>query len=171
MSREFTLIPPCCVPSKQRLAQLDSSRQATAVRERAASGSTDNMIKLDGGRYLMGTESLEGFPADGEGPVREVTLDAYWMDSKPVSNDQFREFARVTGYKTESERFGWSFVFQSHVAPELVDDRVAGTTWWCKINGADWAHPEGPDSGVDARLHFPVVHVSWNDAAAYAKWA
>jgi formylglycine-generating enzyme required for sulfatase activity len=129
------------------------------------------MILLDGGRFLMGTESPEAFPADGEGPVREVTIDGFWMDARPVSNEQFREFVRATRYKTESERYNWSFVFHNHVAPELIEDRAPATVWWAKVSGADWAHPEGPQSGIDDRLQFPVVHVTWNDAEAYAQWA
>jgi formylglycine-generating enzyme len=129
------------------------------------------MIKLDGGHFLMGTDSPEAFPIDGEGPVRKVTLDPFFMDARPVSNEQFREFVQATGYKTESERFGWSFVFQSHVAPERAAGRVFGVEWWCKIDGADWAHPEGPDTSLEGRLHHPVLHVSWNDAAEYARWA
>lgn len=172
MSDLFKPAPhPCCVPSKQRLDRLETSRAIAEERERVRSGSTEGMIKLDGGRFLMGTESPEAFPADGEGPVREVTVDGIWMDSRPVSNEQFREFARATGYKTESERYGWSFVFHSHIAPELVEDRAGGVTWWCKVSEAHWAKPEGPDSSVDSRLHFPATHISWNDAAAYAKWA
>ena len=162
---------PCCVPSKKRLSHLQRTQSIAAARQRNSTGSTDGMLKLDGGRFLMGTDSPEQFPADGEGPVREVTVDGFWMDERPVSNEQFREFVNATGYTTESQRFGWSFVFHSHVLRELVDDRAAGITWWCKVNAADWAHPEGPDTSIDARLAYPVVHISWNDAAAYASWA
>jgi formylglycine-generating enzyme required for sulfatase activity len=162
---------PCCVPSKGRLHQLEMSRAIAAARARVSAGSTEGMLKLEGGRFLMGTDSTEQFLVDGEGPVREVTVDGFWMDARPVSNEQYREFVKATGYKTESERYGWSFVFHSHVPDERVDDRAAGITWWCKVNGADWAHPEGADSGVDDRLAYPVVHISWNDAAAYAEWA
>src|SRR5687767_9383847 len=97
---------PCCVPSKQRAQQLDLSRRLSAERLRATEGSTDGMVKLDGGRFLMGTESTEAFPADGEGPVREVILDPFYMDANPVTTAQFREFVRATAYRTESERFG-----------------------------------------------------------------
>lgn len=172
MSADVPVAPhPCCVPSKQRRAVLEVSREAAAERERVRNGSTGGMVSLDGGRFLMGTESPEAFAADGEGPVREVTVDPIWMDERPVSNEQFREFVDVTSYKTESERFGWSFVFHNHVPRELVEARPPGTEWWCKISGSAWNRPEGPDSGVEGRLTYPVVHVSWNDAAAYAKWA
>jgi sulfatase modifying factor 1 len=166
---------PCCVPSKQRAVELVGSRKASAERRRVTSGSAEGMIKLDGGSFLMGTESDEGFPADGEGPVREITLDAIYMDATPVTNAQFAEFVRKTGYKTESERFGWSFVFHKHIPKEeydrLVDKTAPGVEWWCKVSGADWRHPEGPDSNIDSRPDYPAVQVSWNDAVAYCEWA
>jgi formylglycine-generating enzyme required for sulfatase activity len=100
-----------------------------------------------------------------------VTVDGFWMDARPVSVDQFSDFIKATGYKTESERFGWSFVFHTHVPEELCDGRAPGVQWWRKVLGADWAHPEGPHSTVESRTDYPVVHVTWNDAAAYADWA
>lgn len=162
---------PCCVPSKRRLEHLEISQSLSEERWRANGGSTEGMLKLDGGRFLMGTESDEAFPMDGEGPVREVTVDGFWMDAKPVANWQFQEFVRASGYKTEAERFGWSFVFHNHVPRELVEDRVAGVEWWTKVSGALWDCPEGPGSSVANRLEHPVLHISWNDAAEYAKWA
>ena len=166
---------PCCVPSRERAARLAESRAASLGRPRVTAGSTVAMAKLDGGLFLMGTDSDEGFPADGEGPIREVTVDPFYIDIFPVTNQQFGEFIHATGYKTEAERFGWSFVFQGHIPPErfdkLVDRRTPGTTWWCKVDGALWNHPEGPDSPAGDRPHHPAVHVSWNDAAEYCRWS
>jgi len=166
---------PCCVPSKVRAERLAESRHLAEQRPRAAEGSTEDMVKLDSTRFLMGTESDEGFPADGEGPIREVTLNGYWIDKYPVTNEKFGEFIKATSYETEAERFTWSFVFHNQLPPhryrELVDDTVVGHEWWCKVNAADWAHPEGPDSNVTDRPHYPVTHVSWSDAVAYASWA
>ncbi len=166
---------PCCVPSKARAERLAESKMSVERRRRVTNGSTEDMIKVESGRFLMGTESTEGFPADGEGPVREVTLDCFYMDRYPLTNRRFRDFVQTARYKTEAERFGWSFVFHNQLPPgryqELVDDTVAGHEWWCKVDEADWAHPEGPDSGIDTRLDHPVTHISWNDADAYAAWA
>ena len=106
---------PCCVPSKRRAQLLAISQAASAARRRAISGSTEDMVRLDGGRFLMGSDAAIGYPADGEGPVRTVTLDPFYIDSYPVTNRQFAEFVKATGYRTEAEQFGWSFVFAGHV--------------------------------------------------------
>ena len=178
MKREFELFAdtgaphPCCVPSRQRSALL---KVPDNVLGRISRGSTEGMIKLDGGSFLMGTNSTEGFPADGEGPVREVALDPFYIDAAPVTNAQFAEFARATGYRTEAEQFGWSFVFQGHIPGErraaLVNDTVLAAPWWCKVPGSTWERPEGPDSNITARDEYPVTQLSWNDAVEFARWA
>jgi formylglycine-generating enzyme required for sulfatase activity len=133
------------------------------------------MVSLPGGTFLMGTDYPDAFPIDGEGPVRPVTLSPFRIDTFPVTNSDFAAFVDATGYRTESEKFAWSFVFWMHLPPDrldqLVEDTVAAAPWWCKVPGADWAHPEGPGSHIADRPNHPVVHVSWNDAVAYAAWA
>jgi formylglycine-generating enzyme required for sulfatase activity len=130
------------------------------------------MIRLDGGRFLMGSEDKDAIAADGEGPVRPVMIDPFYLDRFPVTNQQFMGFIAATGYRTEAEKFGWSFVFAGHLREQMTaDEHVKGLNWWWKIDGADWRHPEGPDTVIAHRENYPVVHVSWNDAEAYANWA
>jgi formylglycine-generating enzyme required for sulfatase activity len=170
----MTKISPCCVPSKQHAEVLKASQQSTLQRQRATTGSTENMVLLAGGRFLMGSESPDSFPDDGEGPVRPVTVHPFWMDRYVVRNGDFATFVQATQYVTESERIGWSFVFAGDleaVSEKSLPAQVHGAEWWKAVEGATWLHPEGPTSSIDARTNHPVVHVSWNDAAAYAAWA
>jgi formylglycine-generating enzyme required for sulfatase activity len=133
------------------------------------------MISLPGGTFLMGTDYPQGFPADGEGPVRPVRLSPFRIDRYPVTNTEFARFVESTGYATDADRFGWSFVFWSHIPAsrfeDVVEDTVVAMPWWCKVPGARWDAPEGPGSDIRRRDNHPVVHVSWRDAAAYAAWA
>ena len=144
-------------------------------REHRQAGTLDASVMLPGGSFLMGTDYARGFPADGEGPVRKVSLSPFAIDLFPVTNAEFSAFVRATNHRTEAEVFGWSFVFWTHIPPhrfdELVEDTVAAAPWWCKVPGATWDHPEGRGSNVQDRMQHPVVHDSWNDAFTYAAWA
>jgi formylglycine-generating enzyme len=162
---------PCCAPSKSSLTRQAASVAASQTRRRATKGSLENLVRLDGGAFYMGGESPAPFPADGEGPVRRVALSPFYISRYAVTNEQFGEFVRHSGHRTEAERFGWSFVFRNHVDERLRGPAALGTPWWVRVDGADWSHPEGPDSCVVDRPHQPVVHISWNDAVAYCEWA
>lgn len=133
------------------------------------------MRLIPAGEFAMGNERDYGFPADGEGPVHGVKIDAFWIDAMAVTNEQFNAFVKVTHYKTDAERFGWSFVFAGHLTPQqranAVRLVVQGSEWWCRVDGATWRHPEGPGSTIKGRWAHPVVHVSWNDAHAYCEWS
>jgi sulfatase modifying factor 1 len=133
------------------------------------------MIFLPGGTFLMGTEDPQANPHDGEGPVKEIVLDPFLIDRYPVTNDDFGRFVAATNYRTEAERFGWSFVFWSHIPKkrftELVEDTVRAAPWWCKVRGAKWDAPRGPGSNLHKLGDHPVVHVSWNDAQAFCQWS
>lgn len=131
----------------------------------------DGMVLLEGGTFLMGSDDARSYPEDGEGPVRTVRLAAFRIGRTAVCNAEFAEFVAATGYRTEAERFGWSFVFGGLLPDDFPPTRgVAAAPWWRQVEGADWAHPEGPQSTVDGRADHPVVHVSWHDAAAYSAW-
>jgi len=136
--------------------------------------SKEGMIRLEGGTFLMGTEGEEGFPADGEGPVLEVTVSPFLISPYAVTNDEFAVFVRETGYVTDAEKFGWSYVFHLLVPPAgaaNVREVPVETPWWYKVEGAYWAAPEGPGTTVEGRGNHPVVHISWNDAKAFCDWA
>ncbi|KAF0297784.1 Formylglycine-generating enzyme [Amphibalanus amphitrite] len=130
------------------------------------------LLDIPGGTFTMGTDRPH-FAQDGEGPARRVTVSPFRLQQREVSNAEFARFVAATGYVTEAERFGSSFMPQ-HLLPQSVlasiQQSVAAAPWWLPVAGADWRHPEGPDSSVDERQDHPVVHVSWTDAVSYCRW-
>jgi formylglycine-generating enzyme len=175
---------PCCAASRDDVSPAavalglpgrPTDAPAPSVLPAAADGPgkpSVSMVRLDGGAFLMGTDAGDGYPADGEGPVREVRLDPFWIDTTTVTNAQFTAFVDATGWVTLAERFGTSFVFQGFLPDDFPPTRaVVQAPWWRDVEGADWRHPEGPQSSIDDRMDHPVVQVTWRDARAYAKWA
>jgi formylglycine-generating enzyme required for sulfatase activity len=131
-----------------------------------------SLVRLDGGEFTMGSDVGPGYPGDGEGPARRVTVDAFSIDRFAVTNAQFATFVDATGHVSEAESFGWSFVFAGLLPDDFVETRgVVGAEWWRQVFGAQWRHPEGPQSDLADRLDHPVLHVSWRDAQAYCAWA
>ena len=129
------------------------------------------MVELPGGEFRMGNDE-NGYPADGEGPVRAVVLSAFAISATAVATTQFSAFVEATGHVTTAEREGWSFVFAGQLPDEFEATRgVVGAEWWRQVFGADWRHPEGPHSDLADRSDHPVVHVSSTDAAAFSSWA
>ncbi len=147
------------------------------------------MVWVPGGDFLMGSDDPEAPPA--EHPAHLVRVGGFWMDTTEVTNAQFRKFAEATGYATTAERpVDWeqlrkelppgtskppddrlapgSLVFSPPDHPVSLGDQTA---WWRWVAGASWRHPEGPGSSIEGRDDHPVVHVSWDDAHAYAGWA
>jgi formylglycine-generating enzyme required for sulfatase activity len=130
------------------------------------------MVALEGGSFMMGSDDEWAYPDDGEGPVRIVRVEPFEIDVGTVSNAAFSDFVSATAFVTEAERWGWSFVFGGLLPDDFAPTRgVAAAPWWRQAEGADWAHPEGPHSTIEDRLDHPVVHVSWEDARAFAAWA
>lgn len=132
------------------------------------------MVLIPGGEFTMGTDDPIGFASDGEGPTRKVTVSPFYMDATAVTNNQLARFVKETGYRTEAERYGWSFVFRGFLAPkvaERITQVVAEAPWWAPVEGAYWRHPEGPGSNIRKRMEHPAVHISWNDAMAYCEWS
>jgi sulfatase modifying factor 1 len=140
---------------------------------------TKDMVKVAGGTFRMGSE---GFYPE-EAPVREVSVDGFWIDRHPVTVSEFRRFEKATGYVTAAEHqpaaedyphadpellVAGSLVFHKTAGPVPLDDY---RNWWTWAPGADWRHPEGPDSTVGGRERHPVTHIAHADATAYAEWA
>jgi formylglycine-generating enzyme required for sulfatase activity len=136
------------------------------------SGAAIEWVDLHGGRFKMGNPRGDGYPQDGEMPVHEVSLTPFAIAATTVTNSQFASFVEETDYTTEAEEFGWSFVFAMFLPEDFEPTRaVQRAEWWRQVNGADWRHPEGPQSDIADRGDHPVVQISWNDAAAFCGWA
>lgn len=129
-------------------------------------------VELPGGSFVMGTDSGGTHPEDGAYPSHEVVLKPFALSATTVTNGQFAAFVQDTGYVSEAEQFGWSFVFGGFLPDDHPPTRaVQSAPWWRQVYGATWRKPDGPDSSVDDRGDHPVVHVSWNDAQAFSHWA
>ena len=115
----------------------------------------EGMVRLPAGHFLMGSHDDQS--AD-QRPTHRVRIDSFWMDIHPVTNEQFAVFVAATDYATTAERRGSSRVF---------DPRQGQ---WLEVVGANWRTPLGPDDSLAGKDRYPVVHVSWHDAVAYAAW-
>ncbi|ENH96841.1 Non-specific serine/threonine protein kinase [Gracilibacillus halophilus YIM-C55.5] len=161
----------CCHVSRADF--LSSSKKEENFIIQSESSSIKDMVLLNGGKYMMGTNDDEGIKADGESPIQEVTVSPFYIDIHTVTNQEFQNFVEDTGYKTEAEQYGWSFVFYQFIeknSPHKVQ-QVPHTPWWLAVESAYWYQPEGKGSTIENRMDHPVVHISWNDAHAYSKWA
>ncbi len=156
----------------------------------AAPGPTPaGMAWIPGGEFSMGGVNPVGLPDGGyygmedARPVHRVQVNGFWMDVTEVTNEQFAAFVKATGYKTVAERKPTQAEFPGAPEENLVAGSVIFTPtndvvpldnhyqWWSYIPGANWRQPTGPGSSTRGRENYPVVHIAWEDAAAYAKWA
>lgn len=137
------------------------------------------MVWIPGGTFWMGSD--EGSP--DERPRHEVTVRGFYMDATEVTNEAFEKFVQATGYVTVAEKAPRAEDFPGVPAEKLVAGAVVFApppgevplenhfAWWEYRPGANWKHPEGPGSDLRGRGKHPVVHVCWEDAVAYARWA
>ena len=187
--------PPATFVEAPRPAGMASVPDAPVITE-PRGPAPQGMVWIPGGTFEMGNPDPQPNQMD-EVPVHTVTLDGFWMDETEVTNRQFKQFVDETGYVTVAEKqvdrdalkkqigieavdalpdqaFDPSSIcFNSNFDPSAIDK--SDPRWpysvWQVVKGADWRHPEGPDSSIEGRMDFPVVHVSWDDAIAYCKWA
>jgi len=139
----------------------------------------DGMVRIEGGTFRMGSDRF--YPE--EAPVREVSVESFWIDPCAVTNAEFSKFVRKTGYATIAEREPNPDDFPGAPAENLVPGAVCFhmtpgpvnlrdfMQWWSWVPGACWKHPEGPGSSIESRPDHPVVHVAYEDVESYARWA
>ncbi|RMH49131.1 MAG: formylglycine-generating enzyme family protein [Alphaproteobacteria bacterium] len=154
----------CCAPARD-------GRGGNGRALPAPGGRPEGVVWLPGGSGFVGTDR-PFLPQDGEGPRRPVRLAPFGIERAAVTNRRFAAFVAATGYVTEAEEIGWSYVFRGFLPPELAASAPPSTEapWWAGVTGASWRHPEGPGSDLSGREDHPVVHVSWRDARSFAAW-
>ena len=171
------------VPSRFGGAAVDSSLQFSG------DTSLTGMVLIKGGTFMMGGDNNQASP--DEFPKHKVKVDDFWIDATEVTNAQFQKFVDATHYITTAEKKpDWEEMKTTLppgtpkppdsllVAASLVFRQTSGPVdlndygqWWGWVKGADWKHPEGPNSSIKEKENYPVVQVSWYDAMAYCKWA
>lgn len=183
--KEGKKITSCQSGAPDRFASIRKNQ----VEFKSGKGSTEGMVLIPGGNFKMGADNEQARP--DEYPKHKVSVDSFWMDATEVTNAQFQKFVKATGYVTTAEQeLKWeelkkqlppgtprppdemllasSLVFTQPASEVLLQN--AGQ-WWNWVKGADWRHPEGPESSIEGKDDYPVAHISWDDAVAFAKWA
>lgn len=145
----------------------------------AGNSATPGMVAIPESTFTFGSD--RHYPE--ERPARQVQVDAFLIDRYPVTNLEFAKFVSETGYVTVAERvpdpadYPGALPEMLHPGSLVFIPPRAGlksghwSEWWEFVFGADWRHPEGPDTSIDDRMDHPVVHVAYCDARAFADWA
>lgn len=158
-------------------------------KKKPAGKAPKDMVWIPGGEFSMGSNvedeslcSLSGVTKDAA-PIHRVYVDGYYMDKTEVTNEEFEKFVKATGYITVAEQKPTKEEFPTAAEEDLITGSVIFTPtptavnlnnflqWWSYVGGADWKHPLGPQSSIKGKEKYPVVHITYEDAEAYAKWA
>jgi formylglycine-generating enzyme len=176
---------------RSRHASLGTEPFTNALDRSPQREAPEAMVWIPGGQFWMGAAEGDEDKFPDALPRHLVYVDGFWMDRTEVTNAQFRQFVDATGYMTAAEKTPSLEAIMAQVPPGTPPPRkealVPGSlvftspddevpldefwSWWQDVPGANWRHPDGPDSDIGDRLDHPVVHICWEDAAAYAKWA
>jgi formylglycine-generating enzyme len=147
------------------------------------------MVWIPGGEFSMG--AIDPPATDSEGmqaatdarPIHRVSVDSFWMDETDVTNEEFARFVKATGYVTIAERTPTAQDFPGAPPENLAAGGVVFSPpphavplndyyqWWAYVKGANWRHPQGPNTSLKGREKYPVVQVAFSDALAYAEWS
>lgn len=174
-------ISNCCISK--------STYSTTIENKYSPNTKLNNMVWIKGGEFSMGSDdcsesicSLSGTTRDAK-PIHRVYVDGFWMDESEVTNEQFEEFVKATGYITFAERkpkkedfpnVSESLLIAGSVVFSPTDSKVSLDNhyqWWRYQDSANWRHPDGPQSTIKGKENYPVVQIAYEDAEAYAKWA
>ncbi|MBU2981926.1 formylglycine-generating enzyme family protein [Lentibacter algarum] len=159
----------CCAPARDDSLKLPKPQHKADSNTIAPLSEADDIVSIPAARAFVGTDKPV-LTVDGEAPLRRQAVKAFRMDVTTVTNARFARFVEATGYITEAEHLGDSFVFAHQLPDDAPPTRgVVETPWWRVIEGAYWREPIGPDSSY--LPDHPVVHITWSDARAFAKWA
>jgi sulfatase modifying factor 1 len=173
-----------------QMVSSESKFEPTIINKKPApSTAPKGMVWIPGGEFSMGSNiedeslcSIKGVTKDAA-PIHRVYIDGYWMDETEVTNEQFAQFVKATGYVTVAEQKPTKEEFPTATEEDLITGSVVFTPtptsvnlnnflqWWAYVGGTDWKHPEGPESTIKGREKYPVVQIAYEDAVAYAKWA
>lgn len=172
------------------LRKLPKGFELTKANEAKAPGQApEGMVWIPGGEFSMGSDDPTTSMCGGKDampdarPIHRVYVDGFWMDTTEVTNAQFEAFVKATGYVTIAEQTPKAEDFPGAPPENLVAGSVSFAPpptpvplndhlqWWTYIKGANWRHPEGPGSDLKGRENYPVIHIAYADAEAYAKWA
>jgi formylglycine-generating enzyme len=177
------------IPDRFAVQQTNTKTTIETVSDVTEEMGTTGMVLIPAGTFQMGSDNQEG--RKDEFPKHKISVEGFWMDTHEVTNAQFAAFVKATGYVTTAERKpDWEEIKKQLPpgTPKPSDDMLVASSlvfsapaqqvalndysqWWKWVAGADWKHPEGPNSNIKGKENHPVVHVSWDDAVAYAKWA
>lgn len=172
---------------KETNSVLDENKMVLASTP-APTNNQEGMVWIPGGEFVMGTNEVEAYEA--EKPAVNLKIKGFWMDIHEVTNAEYLKFAEATGYLTLAEKkpewedlkkqlppgtpkpdesllVAGSMVFTPPPYPVPTEDI---TIWWSWVKGANWRHPSGPESSLEGIENHPVVHISYDDAKAYADW-
>ncbi|MRX67471.1 Formylglycine-generating enzyme, required for sulfatase activity, contains SUMF1/FGE domain [Flavobacterium resistens] len=182
-------------PTAMDCAETPSTTEASAFKptienkDKPAGKAPKGMVWIPGGEFSMGSNvedeslcSIKGVTKDAA-PIHRVYVDGYYMDQTEVTNEEYEKFVKATGYVTVAEQKPTKEEFPTANEEDLVTGSVIFTPtpaavnlnnflqWWRYEPGTDWKHPDGPQSTIKGKEKYPVVHIAYEDAAAYAKWA
>ena len=153
-----------------KVSHNDSSSSSNCLQE------IGSQVYVEGAKFTMGDD----YTYREEGPSHKVTLSSFWIDAHEVTNGQFAQFITETGYITVAERQpnleDWPDAPSNLMKPGSTlfmppKGNVSSSSWWSYVPGTNWRHPDGPSSSIKGKDNYPVVHVAWEDAQAYASWA